>query len=378
MIVKQYPIDEQLKSKLSAQGVVISREVKERIDLTLRSLPEQSIHTNPRRLSRFRIAWISIAAACCMVVFSVFAMNQSTFADQVKPWIQSIFGWMGDKGLSSNPVSQPHRSELPVLVEKEDQGYILRVHEASFDGMRLSFSYSLGKTDGELPKETFAIPSFQLDDSIRKLDPQVVKSDSSAPLDSEKVGIVNYFFTAEIPDQLHLLVHVPEIVLTDGLPTGQSVKRGDWGFALEIARSGTGVQKSNRAAYTHEWNKISIGVDRIRQSAHAAEWHVNLKLPRSKVDEVMRLDRVRYGLKYNIVLPSGMLLASVTETGSSRIEDRTLPRAQWMHEEQRRIWTEPVPAGVALVKIVPVLMTFNGEASTEKELTSLQVEVPLD
>ncbi|MBM7565019.1 hypothetical protein JOC55_001964 [Paenibacillus sacheonensis] len=316
---------------------------------------------------------------CAIAGSLLFAAGSSSFADAFKPIIHSIFTWKGDKGLSGDGSgAQSAASELPILAERESNGYILRIHEAKYDGLRLSFSYSLvgaGKQDG---RKLYITPAFQLDSKIKKLDPGMLKSDSGAKWGEDRVGIVNYFFDQDMPDLLELHVTVPQLAFMNGEDHGQTTVPGDWSFQLDVRKTGSVSSRLYGADNSVTEGGALFRATGSRNSPLASEWRLKWELPQQLVDRYM--ESGRYRMKYSVQTDHGEVLSFVTEVTSHRIDDRTLPLAEQTYLEDIRLLAEPVASGTKTVTITPVLMDFpetEKEAYKEVILKQFSIVVPI-
>ncbi|MCQ6558396.1 DUF4179 domain-containing protein [Paenibacillus mendelii] len=371
--MKRTMLDIRIKERLGVQGSQIPGEVKARIEQTLEGLPQERRRKKRSSISFYKWAWL---AGIMLVSGSVLAASSSTFADAMKPLLQSIFASMGDKGVSE----RADQKELPILASKEDKGYTLRIHEVQYDGLRLSFSYSLSHKDG-IPQEYYVKPAFQLDNSMKKMAPGVLNSDSGALWGDNKIGIVNYFFDRPVPDRLPLQINVPQIAVSGSDAIMKEMVSGNWSFEIEAVKSGTIAEKTYDDSYTVKQDDVQFGVTQSRTSANAAVWNFHLELPRKLYAAHMEDEHYSYGLKYEVSYGNELKLGVITSSGSSRIADRSLPEDHWVEVKDIRMFTEPVPKGVESVTVVPVLMTYpktdKGEAYSEKPLQQFAVKIPL-
>ncbi|WP_410771743.1 DUF4179 domain-containing protein [Fontibacillus sp. BL9] len=372
--------DEWMKKSFERLRGSVPDPVRDTIERTLNELDFQP----PRRVRRptkIRAAKaIVLATGTFLILACLLFAESNTFADTLKPWLRSIFMNMGDRGLSVTET----KGDLPILAEATDQGYTLRIHEVVFDGLRLTFSYSLNAVAGFQKSQTVS-PSFQLDPEFKASLPPVLMSDSGGSWEDGKVGIVNYYFNGNIPDRFMLKMRVPQLAITDtgavssDLP-GQ-VLSGNWNFALQVEKKGS-VKASD---YGDDYLKTSEGVTfqaiNARSAPRSSEWNLRLEYP-AKWDEAnVYNEKYRYGLKFKILAgPEQEELIIVTQSSKGGIMDRTLPREQWVRRSDYVLFTEPVPEQSTSVTIIPVLMKFpldENQSYTEQQIDSLTIELPL-
>ncbi|MDR0271491.1 DUF4179 domain-containing protein [Paenibacillus sp.] len=379
--MKRSVLDERIKGNMHKSLRPIPDEVRRRIDETLDELPHDRAH---RRRDGVRMGKVVAGfAACVLLALSITVLSKSTFADTIKPWVHSIFSWMGDGGLVSDK-NDSEGTMLPVLAQIEDKGYILKIHETSFDGMRLSFSYSLEKKESVWSKDVHVIPDFKLDAAIKQLDPAVLKSDSGGVLNQGKAGIVNYFFQAKLPQKFKLQVHVPVlgVVDTNSDTAGQQMVLGNWDFAVDIQQTGGDIASDIlQESAAREYQQVRFGVVQSRFSDTASEWKLHWETPWSLIEANRKAEKTSYGIRY-LIKADGKPLNIVTSMNSSRIKDRKLPENQWSQLEDVCLYSEPVPTEAEKVMIVPVLMKFpvhpeDGDYA-EQELDQLAVEIPVN
>ncbi|CAH1197566.1 hypothetical protein PAECIP111893_00822 [Paenibacillus plantiphilus] len=369
-------VDRLIKTRLNLRETAMPDEVKQRINNVLDELPQPLQHERRkpgRALPRY---WAASLIGGVVLLSSIIVFNTNTFADSVRPFFQSIFGMMGDNGLAAGTDSS---SEIAVLAERVDQGYIFRVHEVKFDGLRISYSYSISKEDGSL-REQYVEPSFSLDPAIKKLSPGILMSDSGRINEQNKIGIVNYYLDREIQGPLQLKVNISQLSFSNTGSDWRSIK-GDWSFEAVLHQSGSVTERKYGEQFIAADKDIIFQLVKSRLSPNAAVWSMNWKLPRGIVDEKVNRD-LRYGIKYEVQYDRGRSLAVLTRNSDGRIVDRELPVEQWLHEEKVTLYTEPVPEGCKLVTITPVLIIFpkegSNEPAVEKPLRQFAFEVPID
>lgn len=373
----------------------VPTEVKDRIEATLSEL-DSTVMNQPlmnryrkrnRRINRTGYRIVTLLAGTCLLFSSLwFINNGSSFADQLKPWIQSIFAKIGDSGLADiypdeggNLVTN---AELPLLSEIEDQGYTLRIHETMYDGMRLSFSYSL-LSNSELFPSQYVIPSFQLDPEFKKIAPSALKADSGGNVEDGKIGIVNYYFANELPEEFTLKIQVPKLgIQSTDEDTPYNIVTGNWNFEIPIIKQGSVTQNNYGEKYTRSSTGVTLQAIKSRLASHSSEWNFQLEYPdewarRNTFDED---EEFTYGLKFKLLTDHNSELSLITRSDHSEKIDRSIPMDQWMRRTNVQLFTEPVPTGVSSVTVVPILMKFprigDGEYS-EQAIHELTLELPV-
>lgn len=373
----------------------VPTEVKNRIEATLSDLdstvanpPSMNRQRKPnRRIYRTRYKIITLLAGTCLLISSLwFINNGSSFADQLKPWIQSIFAKFGDSGLADiypdeggNLVAN---ADLPLLTEIEDQGYTLRIHESMYDGMRLSFSYSL-LSNSELFPSQYVIPSFQLDPEFKKTAPSAIKADFGGNVEDGKIGIVNYLFASELPEDFIIKIQVPKLgIQSMDEDTPYKIVTGNWNFEIPITKQGSVTQNKYGDKYTRSSTGVTFQAIQSRLASRSSEWSFQLEYP----DEWARKnafgenEEFTYGLKFKLLTDQNSELSLITRSDHSKIVDRTIPMEQWMLRTNVQLFAEPVPVGVSSVTIVPILMKFpriSDEEYSEQAIDELTLELPV-
>ncbi|XEC94481.1 DUF4179 domain-containing protein [Paenibacillus tarimensis] len=365
-------IDQRIQERLKLHRPVPA-EINARIEHTLCSLQSYKRRSKRKILYSTAVAGIT---ACVVLLSLTFAFNSNIYANSVKPFLQSVFGIMGDNGLAEADGNK----ELPVLTEKEYAGYTLRIHEVQFDGLRLSFSYSLSSST-DIPRQLYVLPDFQLDTSVKQVIPNILKSDSGGVWEDGKIGIVNYFFAGQVPDLLQLKVNVGKLAFINGDSEGQETVSGDWSFELDVQKQGdVREQTYNEEKKSTEDNAL-FRVIGSRLSPGATEWNLYWELPLAFIAKIENNRLAGYGMKYNIMYDGDKQLVVITRMSSSQIIDKSLPHEDWIQAESIRLLTEPVPEGVQSVKVVPVLMVFplgdQDQEYSERPLTQFEIEIPI-
>jgi len=326
---------------------------------------------SPNRTGR-----LAIAFAVLLLSMSVWIASNPQTVKSMKPHLSSIFDWFGDVGVKENLPLQK-TGELPILAEVKNNGYILRIHEAFYDGLQLSFTYTFRKEQGEIPPRTFMIPDFQLAPSSKKMLGFTHKFDSGALHEGYSAGVVKYLVQKKLPDTFTLEVNVPKF----GISTKDdyTVRKGDWSFALPMK----GEDHSRTVRWDKplraEQEKSSFEVVSLRMSDTAAEWHLRLQIPLA-----MRLGMIkdRESIEYRIIDEDGKILERTGEWTSGRDTDHsqpTPPDALYIADVMTH--TPPIRSG-STVTVVPMYRTItkvNGEFETvDTPMNELAIQVPVN
>lgn len=332
---------------------------------------------SPRRAARAtgRMRRLALAIVFLLLSTSVWIASNPQTVESMKPYLSSIFGWIGDPGVKQN-YSEQNSGELPILAEVKSNGYILRIHEAFYDGLQVSFTYTLSNEQGEIPDEEYVIPDFQLAPSMKQLLGNTHKFDHSSKYQGYRAGVVKYFVQKKLPDSFTLAINIPKfgVQYKDNRP--YTVIRGDWSFTLPIKnedRTRT-VQWDKPPLAEHEKN--SFEVVRLRMSDTTAEWHLKLQIPiamRGNLSDPLNL-------QYRIMDEDGKVLVTTGEWSTGRNTD-TPPTHDSSYIEDMWMYTPPIPSGT-IVTVVPVSITMtkvNGELERkETPLEGLSIKVSVE
>ncbi|WP_027086093.1 DUF4179 domain-containing protein [Cohnella panacarvi] len=386
----------ELNGTTDRQDLPIPDAVRRRIDETLAALVgkaadgqdmmqggEQSKHDaatlpgrRPAARSPNRTRRLAIAFVLLLLSMSVWIASNPQTVKSMKPHISSIFGWFGDAGVKRNLPLQK-TGDLPILAEVKNNGYILRIHEAFYDGLQVSFTYTFRKEQGEIPPGTYVIPDFQLAPSAKKLLGSTRKFDNGGLHEGYAAGVVKYFVQKKLPNSFDLEVNVPKFGMSE--KDNYTVRKGDWSFALPI--------KGEDHSRTVQWDeplhaereRNSFDVVSLRMSDTAAEWRLRLQIPLTA-----RLDMVkqRESITYRIMDEDGNELEQTGVSKSGRDTDHGNPAPpDALHIEDVLTHTPPIRNG-STVTVVPVYRTMtevNGQfEAKDAPMDELAIQVPVD
>lgn len=390
-------IRNELRGTTDQRDLPIPNSVRRRIDETLAALvgeaayeqdlmqgDEQNHHDaavvpsrrqtlrSPRRMKR-----LALAIAFLLLSTSVWVASSPQTVESMKPYLSSIFGWIGDKGVKENLPLQTS-GEMPILAEVKNNGYILRIHEAFYDGLQVSFSYTFRKEQGDIPTGDYVIPDFQLAPSTKSLLGYTYKFDHGGLFDGYEAGVVKYFVQKKLPDTFTLAIHVPKFGVQHSDERPYSVIPGDWGFELPLA----GIDHSRTIQWDKplraEHEKNSFDVVRLRMSDTAAEWHLKLQIPLSKHQAMLEQGEF---LHYRIQDEKGKALELTGEWGASHNTDRPInatPDSAYI--EEKWLYTPPVPSGttITVIPMIRTMVTVDGEPEwKETPFERLTIQVPV-
>ncbi|GMK37881.1 hypothetical protein PCCS19_09350 [Paenibacillus sp. CCS19] len=335
---------------------------------------------SPRRAIRstHRMRRLALAIVFLLLSASVWIASSPQTVESMKPYLSSIFGWIGDEGVRQHLTVQ-NTGELPILAEVKNNGYILRIHEAFYDGLQVSFSYTFRKEQGEIPKGDYVIPDFQLAPSTKSLLGYTYKFDHGGLYDGYEAGVVKYFVQKKLPDTFTLAINVPKFGVQHSDERPYSVIPGDWGFELPLSgidHSRT-IQRDKPLRAEHEKN--SFEVVRLRMSDTAAEWHLKLQIPLLRHQAMLQQGEF---LHYRIQDEKGKALELTGEWGASHNTDRPInatPDSAYV--EDKWLYTPPVPSGstITIIPMIRTMVTVDGEPEwKETPIEGLTIRVPVE
>lgn len=363
--------EKELADKLRTSSVVPA-DVHEGIESLLANLPQGG--RSEKRRSRRPWAIVATAAAAVLVAggASLFAGSDS-FAETVKMKLQSIFAASGNPAL----MQEGQAGEMGVLLEKSDKSYTLRVHEAMFDGQRLSFSYSVMRPEG-FPKELWVRPVFELDPSIKKEYPGIVMTDSGETQGDAKTGIVNYYFSGKAPDELLLKIRVPALAVFDD-PGDQKLLPGDWSFQLPVAKQGEPVRELTGLPKADD-EDVHFEAARVRTASRSTLWTFHWEYPNSWLPNPIREEDPRYNIRY-VIEAGGTRLTyiSLNTGGSGRLKKQGKVVEGFRYRTDTLV-TEQLPKGATEATVTPILRTWtkdNPAGYTEKPLEPFVLRIPV-
>jgi hypothetical protein len=366
-------LDEQLTDMLRGQRKEVPQDVHDRIAQFLSSLPD-------RRTSRRRQTWSALALACAVLLVacaSLFVTSSNSFAETIRLKLQSIFFEYGDPGR----VQEQNNTDKDILKEVKDKGYTLRIHEVMFDGMRLSFSYSLAHDD-RIPQKVWVVPAFQMDGTLKQDYPGIVMTDSGGIRGDQKTGIVNYYFTGSSPENFTLKIKLNQIAIFDD-PSNQQMTNGNWNFQIPVERKGQVKDNVLTAPLGMDRDDTQFQVVRIRTAERSTLWNFRWEFPEKLVPNALNDDEPRYDIKYAMIA-DGHIMNFITfdsrEHGRLRRNGEPVPGR---HYSTDMLVTEMLPERAKEVTITPILRTGIKSATsglwsyTEKRLDEFTVTVPL-
>jgi len=362
--------EKELADKLRRSSVVPA-DVHEGIEGLLAGLPHRG--RSEKRRSRRPWAIVATAAAAVLVAggASLFAGSDS-FAETVKMKLQSIFATSGNPAL----MQEGQAGEMGVLLEKSDKSYTLRVHEAMFDGQRLSFSYSVMRPEG-FPKEKWVQPTFELDPSINKEFPGIVITDSGATQGDAKTGIVNYYFTGKAPDELLLKVKVPAIAVFEDPDDPQRLS-GDWSFQLPVAKQGEPVRELTGLPKADD-EDVHFEAARVRTASRSTLWTFHWEFPNSWLPNPMLEEGPRSSIHYDIEAGGQRLVVSLDSNSNGRLKKQGKVVEGFRYRTDTLV-TEQLPKGATEATVTPILRTWTkGDPAgyTEKPLEPFVLRIPV-
>ncbi|PWW05252.1 hypothetical protein DFQ01_105236 [Paenibacillus cellulosilyticus] len=384
-----------LRGTTDEQDLPIPDAVRRRIDETLASLVGDSaikhgtgqvddkqnqniVEVPSRRKAVFslrRTRRLALAITFLLLSTSIWIASNPQTVDSMKPYLSSIFGWIGDEGVKQNLQLQ-QSGELPILTEVKNNGYILRIHEAFYDGLQVSFTYTFRKEQGEIPTGDYVIPDFQLTPSAKSVLGYTYKFDHGGLYDGYEAGVVKYFLQKKLPETFTLAINVPKFGVqhSDGRP--YTVIQGDWSFELPI----TGVDHTHTVKWDNplraEHENHSFEVVRLRMSDTAAEWHLKLQIPFMRKQAMF--EQGEY-VHFRIQDEKGKELEGTGEWSTSHHTERP-PTPDSAYIEDAWLYTPPVPSGstITVIPMIRTMATVNGEPEwKETPLEGLTMQVPV-
>ncbi|MBO7748960.1 DUF4179 domain-containing protein [Paenibacillus sp. MWE-103] len=372
--MKRTDWDGRLAAKLRVDSQAVPTDIHKDIEQVLAGLPERT--KMPRRgRTPLRRSWIAAVTVIAVLVSAMLLFNDTnSFAAALKARLHSIFVESGDPALMSVNES----NEMGNLAERTDHGYTIRIHEAMFDGQRLSVSYSVSHPGG-IPKSLWVRPAFQLDESIKQAFPGLISTDSGGIRDDTKIGIVNYYFVgaAPPPDELTLKVDVKGIALFDD-PAKQQILPGDWSFQIPVVKQGRKLQDIASLPTVADKN-VSFEVKQVRLGTKSTLWRLNWIYPSKLQPDPLVKGNPRYTMRY-VITASGHELTSVMEVTNSGRYKKDGQLVDGMNYEGVTLVTEQLPDEANEVTITPILRKWDSMPASsgfiEIPLKSFAVKVP--
>ncbi|MCI3923003.1 DUF4179 domain-containing protein [Paenibacillus sp. TRM 82003] len=353
--------------------------VRQRIDETLAALPEAPVGQRRirRRKARLDRMAVGVVSAALLVAVAWFVL-QPDAVQATKPMLHSIFRWIGDQGLMDRGTA-PRATDmqaLPIAAEASDQGYVLRIHEVSFDGLRLSVSYSIRGPKGETG--THVTPDFRWDEALPEGAAALLASDSGIVLDDGEAGIANAFVAGRTPERFTGMLRVERLML-ESVEGGVSIE-GNWSVEFEVVRQGGPVaDRLPNGPIAMRTDDARLQLLSIRSSDTATEWRLKLVQSYAKVSANQYDSSFRRSLDFRFSGPDGQSLAVLTKTKHGRVVDKTAPREEWQYEEELLAYTEPIGSGRGGAAVTTIERVHDLEKNevSERELSSLSQWIPL-
>lgn len=369
--MRRSAMDERLAARLRAENAM-PHEARDRISSLLESLPERV--RPPRKRWRERsLPQTAIASALLIVAGAAFWLASY---DSVKTTTNSLYSVTGGAGGQDASISTSSGSagQLLPAAEHADKGYTLRVHDIAYDGLHLTFNYTLEHVDG-IPADLWVSPEFMMDPALKEAYPGVTMANSGGAEGDRKSGTVHYFFMGKAPESFRLKLQVGKLsVFTD--PANQQTFSGDWSLTIPVARTGSVVDIALASPVTAEKGAHLYSVQRARLADNSAQWSIYNEFPNSEQSNELDEDAPRSSVHYE-VWADGRKLEILTTTGSSSSANPKYP----VRKVTTVLVTEPVPKGAKTVSVMPVRRTGvkTGKlwSYTEEPLQDYELRIPL-
>ncbi len=366
--MKETSMDRRLRRHLSEQREEVPAVVRRGIDDALARLePAYSVPRRKRRSIRRLAAAIALTASIGGV--AIWHAAPTSLAYAILPWIESIFAQFGDDGLRE-PNAASDKPEF--VTERSDRGYALRIRETMFDGMRLSFSYSIEREDG-IPTGELVIPDFQTGEAFGELGVQAMKFDSGRTVGDDGVGIVTYFVSEGLPESFELPLSVRQLGVHEGAGVPYRIVSGDWDLTAAFRREGDVQSRQWEPSLLHDAEDIRIELLSVRLSESATHWRFRLTQPLNESPFEADRTEVRYRFRFRQAADNDLAVI-----GSSTISGREM-RTNETETTMYDLFTEPAEA-TRLVQFIPVRHTYVLEGgkvvdSSEREFPPLEVDL---
>ncbi|OBR68180.1 hypothetical protein A7K91_10185 [Paenibacillus oryzae] len=349
-------LDDRFVRALSHDQNQMPPELKEEVEALLLRLPERNT-IKPRKWTTMRIAAASLFLV--LMLGGTAVLSSPALAEAVKQKWQSIFEQSGDPAL----IPEIKENEMDVLTEVADAGYTLRIHEAMYDGIRLSFSYSLSHAEG-IPYDSWVEPKFVLDESLDQNYPGIVMADSSDARGEQKTGIVKYFFTRQAPDKFMLKVDLRSILIHD-LSDREETIEGNWSFELPLAKSGEVSDSIVKIPNPIQHDDVMFKINRIKSAERSTAWTFRWEYPEELRPNAFDDYAPRYNIKYQIKVDGQpfehFALSGAGSTGRLKINDKPIPGRFY---NEHTLVTEELPPAFKKIEVTPVLHTRTKDKET--------------
>lgn len=368
--MKNNELDERLTKALSPRLNQMPLQLKDEMEELLDHLPARG-KLKPRKWTSIKIA---AASLILLITFGSAALLSSpSLAEAIKLKWQSIFQESGDPAL----ITETGGNDMTVLKEITDVGYTMRIHETMFDGMRLSFSYSISRKEG-LSSLSWVEPRFDLNESVAESYPGIVMTDHSKAQDDYKTGIVSYYFTNQSPDELMLKMDVRSITIHDS--TGQTETiAGDWSFELPMVKSGIVSETFAKMPNQIQRDGVLFKINRIRTAERSTLWEFHWEFPEELRPNSLSDDEPSYDVHYQIAVDGNTVEHTALdskENGRVKINDKLVPGRYY---STHTLVTEQLPISFKKIVVTPILRTWTKNSVsglwgfTEKTLADFSI-----
>lgn len=348
-------LDDRFVRALSPDQNQMPPELKEEVEALLLRLPERNT-IKPRKWTTMKIVAASLFLV--LMVGGTAVLSSPALAEAVKQKWQSIFEQSGDPAL----IPEIKENEMDVLTEVADAGYTLRIHEAMYDGIRLTLSYSLSRAEG-IPAYFWADPQFTLDESLDQRYPGIVMADSSKAWGEQKTGFIQYYFTGQAPDEFMLKMNLRSILIHDSSNREETVE-GDWSFELPFTKNGNVSDTVVEMPEPVQHDKIMFKIDYIKTAERSTAWKLRWEYPMELLPNAFDDYAPRYDIKYQIMVDGQAverLKLNNSAGGRLKINDKPVPGRNFA---EHTLVTEALPQAFKKIEVTPVLNTRTKDKET--------------
>jgi hypothetical protein len=348
-------LDDRFVRALSPDQNQIPPDLKEEVEALLLRLPERNA-IKPRKWTTMKIAVASLFLV--LVLGGTAVLSSPALAEAVKQKWQSIFEQSGDPAL----IPEIKENEMDVLTEITDAGYTLRIHEAMYDGIRLTLSYSLSHAEG-IPTYSWADPQFTLDESLDQSYPGIVMVDSSKARGEQKTGFVQYYFTGQAPDEFMLKMDLRSILIHDSSNREETVE-GDWSFELPFTKNGNVSDTVVEIPEPIQHDKIMFKIDYIKTAERSTAWKLRWEYPQELRPDAFNEYAPRYDIQYQIMVDGHALERfKLNNSAGGRLKINDKPVTGRYYAEHTLV-TEALPQAFKKIVVTPVLHTCTKDKET--------------
>ncbi len=339
-------LDDRFVRALSPDQNQMPPELKEEVEALLLRLPERTA-IKPRKWTTIKIAAASLFLV--LVLGGTAVLSSPALAEAVKLKWQSIFEQSGDPAL----IPEIKENEMDVLTEVTDAGYTLRIHEAMYDGIRLTLSYSLSHAEG-IPAYSWADPQFTLDKSLDQSYPGIVMADSSKAWGEQKTGFIQYYFTGQAPDEFMLKMDLRSILIHDSSNREETVE-GDWSFELPFTKNGNVSDTIVKIPEPIQHDKIMFKIDYIKTAERSTAWKLRWEYPQELRPDAFNDYAPRYEIQYQIMVDGHALERfNLNDSAGGRLKTNDKPVTGRYYAEHTLV-TEALPQAFKKIVVTPVL-----------------------